>query len=397
MQLKLNILDDFKCLAGDCPITCCQTWNIEVDTATLASWQTLPDNDLQERLATCTTQCKIDGQSQTVIKQGADARCVLLEMNDTCSLQATVGHTFLPEICQTYPRRQRNESLRTIQTASMTCPVITESLLRVENPALIFQKKGEPKPVFSALDFDLEIANKLDELTNQALTETRFPLRIRILFLAKLLITLAASSQQATLNETALKRIFNKPKQQLYDLNQLVKNKRLKPTPTQAGQFWYLVYFLSKTDNGQSLLGELGQDDFIRQADTLANGEDEAFKSFYQQIVGLREAARPELLELDKFGSNYLITKFINNGFPMQPIWGNFLATFLQCIYPYALINLYLWLLFAKKKSISEHDIVMAITKVERHLDHGLRIYTLLETHPQFLRLDLYADCLVDL
>ena len=46
----LTALQHFKCLAGDCPDTCCRNWDISVDAGTEQRWRSLDDEDTKKYL-----------------------------------------------------------------------------------------------------------------------------------------------------------------------------------------------------------------------------------------------------------------------------------------------------------------------------------------------------------
>ncbi|MDH5652226.1 MAG: flagellin lysine-N-methylase [Gammaproteobacteria bacterium] len=391
MQVTLNTLDKFQCLADKCPLTCCITWSIHVDSATLDKWAKIPDQTLRDELNNATRQ---DQEQGCVMKLRSDGYCVLLNDNRQCSLQLRTGHENLPQTCREYPRRSRTEDLRNTKTASMGCPAITQQLLEISDPAALFTTTGDINPVFTKLEFDAGLAIELNNVFTQVMQDQRTPLGTRLLLLSRLLISLSIHSQEQTLNWQTVKRLFNKPRQQLRDLQQLVKNKRIEPTDIQGGQFWCLVYILSKGSKGRSFLEQFGHDSFITQAESLISGQANNFSDFNKTVLKLREAALPALADLDQFGTNYLLVKCVNTGFPMQPRSGNFVATFLHAVLPYAMIQLFLWMLFDKNKSITQNDIAVATAIIERHLDHNLKIYNLFEKNPVFLQLDHYADCL---
>ena len=74
-----DFYDDFTCLAGSCPDTCCGQWNIVVDDEATARFQTM-DGPLGERLRAAMTV--VDGETCIV---PVDGRCPMLTENNLCS------------------------------------------------------------------------------------------------------------------------------------------------------------------------------------------------------------------------------------------------------------------------------------------------------------------------
>ena len=62
--LKPAYYDSFLCLAGDCPDSCCQEWDVDVDEASAAYYRSLP-GDLGDRLRQVLTDTE-DGTVMTI-------------------------------------------------------------------------------------------------------------------------------------------------------------------------------------------------------------------------------------------------------------------------------------------------------------------------------------------
>lgn len=90
---------DFHCLAGECPHTCCQGWEVPIDRETARYYETIP-GELGERLRALLTT---DGEGETAFLLRGDT-CPFLTGEKLCELQIKLGEKGIGEICRTHPR-----------------------------------------------------------------------------------------------------------------------------------------------------------------------------------------------------------------------------------------------------------------------------------------------------
>lgn len=100
MELHIpNYYPKFRCLAGDCPHTCCAWWEVPVDEASAAFYRTVP-GALGERLRAALTTDE-DGDDCFRLTGG---QCPFLTNGGLCSLQLQWGEEGIPAICREHPR-----------------------------------------------------------------------------------------------------------------------------------------------------------------------------------------------------------------------------------------------------------------------------------------------------
>ncbi len=100
MELHIpNYYPKFRCLAQDCPHTCCAWWEVPVDAESAAFYQTVPGG-LGGRLTSALTTDE-DGSPCFLLTGG---KCPLLDERGLCSLQLRDGEERIPAICREHPR-----------------------------------------------------------------------------------------------------------------------------------------------------------------------------------------------------------------------------------------------------------------------------------------------------
>lgn len=140
-RLRPDYYDRFTCIAGACPITCCQEWKINVDDDTARRWKKLaPPAAVEEQkkhLYAYTT--RKDGER--VIGLTPDHRCPFLNDDKLCKLVCAYGDQVLSKTCQDFPREVLRFRTHEEETLMSACPAVLDLLN--ESPMLSFP---EPLP-----------------------------------------------------------------------------------------------------------------------------------------------------------------------------------------------------------------------------------------------------------
>lgn len=137
--------EQFHCIAGRCPDSCCKEWEIEVDENTAARYQVLSGalgDDLRRHLYR-----DEEGSWFLRIVQG---RCPMWRSDGLCRIQAECGHGLLCRTCQDFPRLTHDYGDFIEQGLEMSCP---------EAARLIFAAAESPwvervLPDVGAADYD---------------------------------------------------------------------------------------------------------------------------------------------------------------------------------------------------------------------------------------------------
>lgn len=395
-SFRLKALDTFRCTGGKCTFTCCQGWNISLEPEIVAKWEALEPGPFRQNLLAAVDGGQAGGHEGFSIRKGANGKCVLLDETGLCGVHKQ-SENLLAAICRDYPRVTRHHGTRKLTTANLSCPEVVRLVLAAET-ADQFQISEDGFPAPAVLGGSVaQIGLLLEDFARQAMAERRFPMGTRIAGIAELLAQLALRSQQSAVGLPEVQRLCAKPRQRLYELNQKFKSRHFKPQPAVAGRFWkFILSSLSASDAQTYFDPAITQSALVQRA--LATRTDAECEALYAEIAGYRDRAVFELSEPDRsYGEKYLSVKFMNSGFPIAPAGGNFIASFIYCIYPYALIQALLWLLSAQKGKVDDADVLSIISRSERMLSHNDRIYRYLDQDAAALRLDLYYPCLMDL
>ncbi|WP_312939985.1 flagellin lysine-N-methylase [Oscillibacter sp.] len=100
MQLRApDYLEQFQCLAGACPHSCCQGWEVVVDEVSAAVYRTFP-GPLGERLrAALKTE---DGEDFFALTD--TGHCPFWDADGLCAIHRALGPEGTSEVCRSHPR-----------------------------------------------------------------------------------------------------------------------------------------------------------------------------------------------------------------------------------------------------------------------------------------------------
>lgn len=131
--------DRFRCLASQCPDSCCQEWSVQVDEDALALYRSLP-GPLGERIRSVLTQ--EDGDTVFAVENG---RCPMWRDDGLCRIQAELGEQALCRVCREFPRIRHDFGDFAELQLELSCP---------EAARLILLSPPEPRLTREAPDTD---------------------------------------------------------------------------------------------------------------------------------------------------------------------------------------------------------------------------------------------------
>ena len=106
----------FRCIAADCPDSCCHEWTVDVDADSAAYYRALP-GALGDALRSVLTDT-----DDSTIMQIQDSRCPMWRQDGLCRIQAELGHDALCQTCQQFPRLRHDYGNFTELGLELSCP-----------------------------------------------------------------------------------------------------------------------------------------------------------------------------------------------------------------------------------------------------------------------------------
>ena len=165
--LKPGYYDDFQCLMGKCPLTCCKGWKIEIDEETLDYYRRLPGSfGKQVRKA-------IDWPEERFsLRNGC---CSLMTEEGLCEIHSHLGEEALCDTCRDYPRHMEVFPYYRELSLSLSCPEAAVQILEksaARNKDLFLETEEEELLEFEDFDsnlfrFLLDTREKLRDLAGK--------------------------------------------------------------------------------------------------------------------------------------------------------------------------------------------------------------------------------------
>ncbi|MBR4291397.1 MAG: flagellin lysine-N-methylase [Oscillospiraceae bacterium] len=163
--IKPSYFDTFRCIAGQCPDSCCKEWDVLVDEEKATLYRTLPGT-LGERLRQVLKS--EDGETYMTIE---NRRCPMWRDDGLCRIQAELGEEALCKTCRDFPRLSHDYGDFIEYGLELSCPEAARIIL--ETPALTFvtqEASGGEAPEYDAAD--MEILLRTRETARMILADT---------------------------------------------------------------------------------------------------------------------------------------------------------------------------------------------------------------------------------
>ncbi len=144
-----DYFDQFQCLAGDCPDTCCGLWEIVVDEEAKARYLSAEGALGQQIKAALTT---MDGEDCMAL---VDGKCPLLTAEGLCPIVMEKGNDFLSTTCREHPRFTEVYGGLRETALALSCPKAADLLLDRREPLTFVTTADDRPPEPNDLDPDL--------------------------------------------------------------------------------------------------------------------------------------------------------------------------------------------------------------------------------------------------
>ena len=173
---------DFECIAGDCPDSCCQGWEVDADIDSLEYYKTL-SGDIKQRIDSVLDK---DEFGNTVFRLTDRKRCPFLNDSNLCDMHIAIGREHTPFTCRTFPRFINDFGSTREMGLSFSCPVASDMMWKLEGKFDFETTLNSDPP--SLNDIDAELYFYLIKARNkvyQIVKNKELPLNERIIQLLK--------------------------------------------------------------------------------------------------------------------------------------------------------------------------------------------------------------------
>lgn len=129
--VKPTFYKNFKCIAGDCPDSCCQGWEVDADSESLEYYKTLNNSlEIKKRIDSVLSKDEFDN---TIFTLAPKKRCPFLNEENLCDMHIAIGGEHTPYTCRTFPRFIYDFGATREIGISFSCPVASDMMYNTES------------------------------------------------------------------------------------------------------------------------------------------------------------------------------------------------------------------------------------------------------------------------
>ena len=148
--IKPSYFDVFRCIAGQCPDSCCKEWDVLVDEDKAAFYRALP-GELGDRLRQV-----LKDEDGAVYMTIENRRCPMWRADGLCRIQAELGEHALCKTCRDFPRLTHDYGDFIEYGLELSCPEAARIILSTPAPIFVTEEvPGGEEPEYDAADMEV--------------------------------------------------------------------------------------------------------------------------------------------------------------------------------------------------------------------------------------------------
>lgn len=141
---------DFKCIAGACPDSCCQGWEVDADKDSLSYYSTLSaDLEIKQRIDKVLDKDEFDN---TIFTLAPKKRCPFLNDENLCDMHIAIGGEHTPYTCRTFPRFIYDFGGTREIGISFSCPVASDMMYDFKGHITFDENFNSDPPTLNDID-----------------------------------------------------------------------------------------------------------------------------------------------------------------------------------------------------------------------------------------------------
>ena len=121
--------ESFHCIAADCPDSCCQGWDVVIDSDTESFYRTVK-GDFGDRLRRAIVT---DSDGDRVFRLADNKKCPFWGEDKLCDIYKELGEAHLCATCAQFPRLRMEYEDFTEHSLALACPEAARLILNTDN------------------------------------------------------------------------------------------------------------------------------------------------------------------------------------------------------------------------------------------------------------------------
>ena len=245
--VKPTFYKDFKCIAGDCPDSCCQGWEVDADAESLEYYNTLDSTlEIKQRIDRVLSKDEFDNNIFTLAPK---KRCPFLNDENLCDMHIAIGGEHTPYTCRTFPRFIYDFGGTREIGVSFSCPVASDMMYALDS----FDFEQDITDELPSLnDIDATLYYTLYKAREQAYSivkDRSVPINERLKNLLSFTLELQAKINDysdGSSDDVSFIDVFNNPELINPQWTQRVNNADIKPVSNSVANENIAMYFIYK-------------------------------------------------------------------------------------------------------------------------------------------------------
>lgn len=136
--LKPNFYNEFHCIGGECPLTCCGGWLVTIDEKTYKTYRKMGGYiaKFAKKNIIYDSECKV-----YYIRHDPDVKlCPMCDEQQLCTIVKQKGPDALSDLCREFPRESFHTYVVEERYLSCVCPKVVELLCKLDTK-ITFEKE----------------------------------------------------------------------------------------------------------------------------------------------------------------------------------------------------------------------------------------------------------------
>lgn len=245
--VKPTFYKNFKCIAGDCPDSCCQGWEVDAAAESLEYYNTLDSTlEIKQRIDRVLSKDEFDNNIFTLAPK---KRCPFLNDENLCDMHIAIGGEHTPYTCRTFPRFIYDFGGTREIGVSFSCPVASDMMYTLDS--FDFEQEITDEPP-SLNDIDATLYYTLYKAREQAYSivkDRSVPINERLKNLLSFTLELQAKINDysdGSSDDVSFIDVFNNPELINPQWTQRVNNADIKPVSNSVANENIAMYFIYK-------------------------------------------------------------------------------------------------------------------------------------------------------
>lgn len=167
--IKPSYYDQFRCIAGACPDSCCQEWDVQVDEKAAMGYLSLP-GALGDQL-----RQKLKQDEDGYFLEITDRRCPMWRQDGLCQIQAELGEEGLCHVCREFPRLRHDYGDFVELGLELSCPEAARLIFTAPLEPVVMEDSGDDAQAeYDPVDMEILLRTRtqaLDILDQHPLNE----------------------------------------------------------------------------------------------------------------------------------------------------------------------------------------------------------------------------------